>query len=74
MRTFIKYLVNLLKFSVYLPHISWSNVFGKFVLIVYLVVDSQWGVSPLDLSFVKDFYVVSKKITKKAQKMAIFES
>ena len=35
MRPFTKYLVTLLKFSIYLPNISWSNVFGKFVLIVY---------------------------------------
>ena len=37
LRTFTKYLVNLLKVSVYLPNFSWSNVFGKFVLIVKLV-------------------------------------
>ena len=36
MWTFTKYLVNLWIYSVYYQNISWSNVFGKFFLIVWL--------------------------------------
>ena len=36
----------MLKFSLYLPNISWSNVFGKFVLIVmHLVYLEKQGAS-----------------------------